>query len=84
METVEKNKAAPKVALDTDKCEQEWADLEHPAEEAVKAGKAADIPALAAQAVCQARAERGHMGTALSKAAAEAAAGGGPTASVCR
>ena len=60
--------------------EQEWADLEHSAEEAVKAGNAADIPALVAQAVRKARPEFDHMATALSKTAAEAATGGGSTA----
>ena len=43
----EKDMAAPKVTLDAGKREQVWvwADLEHAAEEAVKAGNSADIPA---------------------------------------
>ena len=76
----EKNKAVRQVALDTEKCDQGWADLEHSAEEAGKASKAADIPALVAQAVRKARAELDHMVTALAKSAAEAAAEGGSTA----
>ena len=49
-----------RATLDTDKCEQVWADLERAAfqlEEAVKSGKSADIPALMAMAVRRAKAE---------------------------
>ena len=80
----EKDKAAPKATLGTDKCDQVWADLEHAAfqlEEAVKAGKSADILALMAMEVRRAKAEFGQMVTAISKTAADAAAGGAATAS---
>ena len=79
----EKDKAAPKATLDTDKCEQIGADLKHAAfqfEDAVKAGKSADIPVLMAQAVRRAKAEFVQMVTALSKTVAEAATGEGSTA----
>ena len=79
----EKDKAAPKATADTDKCEQVWADLEHAAfklEEAVKAGKSADIPALMALAVRKSKAECVQTVTALSKTAAEAATGKGSSA----
>ena len=68
------------MALDTDKCEQLWADLENAAEEAVKAGNVADIPALVAPAVRKARAEFDQMVAALFKTTADAVTGGVSTA----
>ena len=68
----EKTKVAPKVVLDTDKCEQVWASLEHSANEAVQTGNAADVPSLVAQAVRKARADFDQMVAALTSTDANA------------